>query len=68
MKTSEDLQLVIFGIVEEGRKDGLASEVITGYIVKAIEEENEDIDINVHLTPNSKHYDKFIELLNKCRH
>lgn len=68
MKISEDLQLVIFGIVEEGRKDGLSSETITAYIVKAIKSEENDIDINVHLTPNSKHYDKFIELLNKCKH
>ena len=68
MKISEDLKLSLYDIVLNGRQDGLSDEQITAYIVKAIESEENDIDINVHLTPNSKHYDKFIELLNKCKH
>ena len=68
MKISEDLKLSLYDIVLNGRQDGLSDEQITAYIVKAIESEENDIHINVHLTPNSKHYDKFIELLNKCKH
>lgn len=68
MKINEDLKLTIYDIVHKGKEDGLTSDEITNYIVKAIEKESDEIDIDIHLTPNSRYYDKFIELLNKCKH
>jgi len=68
MQISEDLKITIFDIVDKGRQDNLTSDQITEYVVKAIEKEQDDIELDIHITPGNKHYDKFIDLLNKCRH